>query len=223
MQWTVGLAAGKQGDQPLKHIDHALKGTNGNELVDAVAAVGAGGQVGAGQPAEGELRAVGAATDGDDVRLYASRLKGLLGGIDELRVVGDNLSHVAILLFDLNMYAVFAQVGIHKVGDAVQPVDLLGKLAGAVVANNIARGGVVHCARDALYVVEALVAGGVLGALGLGQHAVETREEIGGVHHTVFGVAGVNGIAVKSNRGFAGVEALPFQLADRAAVYGIGV
>ena len=221
--WAVGLAAGKQGDQLLKHIDHALKGTNGNELVDAVAAVGAGGQVGAGQPAEGELRAVGTATDGDDVRLYASRLKGLLGGIDELRVVGDNLRHVAILLLNLNMHAFLAQIGIHKVGDAVQPVDLLGKLAGAVVANNIARGGVVHCARDALYVVEALVAGGVLGALGLGQHAVETREEVGGVHHTVLGVAGVNGIAVKSNCGFAGVEALPFQLADRAAVYGIGV
>ena len=79
--WTVGLAAGKQGDQLLKHIDHALKGANGNELVDAVAAIGTGGQVGAGQPAEGELRAVGAAADGDDVRLYAGRLKGLLGGI----------------------------------------------------------------------------------------------------------------------------------------------
>ena len=36
-------------------------------------------------------------------------------------------------------------------GDAVQPVDLLGKLADAVVANNIARGGVVHRARAVSY------------------------------------------------------------------------
>ena len=52
----------KAGDELLEHVGHLDERTDRDELVDAVVAIAAGGKVGAGQTAERQLSAVGAAS-----------------------------------------------------------------------------------------------------------------------------------------------------------------
>lgn len=51
------------GDELLEHVGHLDERTDRDEFVDAVIAIAAGGKVGAGQTAERQLRAVGAAAN----------------------------------------------------------------------------------------------------------------------------------------------------------------
>ena len=70
---------------------------------------------------------------------------------------------------------------------------------------------------------EALISFGVLGAHRRGQHRVEIAEEVGRVDHATLRIARMDGVSAECSGDLAGVEALPFQLTDRATVDGVGI
>ena len=92
-----------------------------------------------------------------------------------------------------------------------------------MIADDVACRGVVDRSRNALKVIEALVALGVLRTLHVGEQGVKVAEQIARVDHAALGVAGVDGLALKANGCLGSVKALPLQLADGAAVDRVGV
>lgn len=91
-----------------------------------------------------------------------------------------------------------------------------------MVAHDVAGARALAGGGDAKQVDEALVALGVLGAHRGGQHGMEGAEQVRGVHHAVLRVTGVDGVSLERDGDLAGVEALPFELADGPAVDGVG-
>ena len=77
----------KAGDELLQDVGHLDERTDRDELVDAVVAIAAGGKVGAGQTAERQLGAVGAATNWQHLGLNAAGKVGFLGNINKLGIV----------------------------------------------------------------------------------------------------------------------------------------
>ena len=188
-----------------------------------MAAIAAGAQVGAGEPAKAQLGAVGAAADRQLARLDAGGKVRLFGKLDQLRILAHDLGHVAVLLFDLNAHTLLAELPVHKGGRGFHQVELGLELVGAVVAHDVARRGVVDRRRDADVVDKSLVALGVLRARVGGQHVVELHEQVRRVDHAALGVAGVDRVALKAHGHVSGVKALPLELADGAAVDRVGV
>ena len=92
-----------------------------------------------------------------------------------------------------------------------------------MVADDIARCGVIDGRRYTLKVIKALVAFRILRALHVGEQRVEVTEQIACVDHTALSVARVDGLALKADGRLGGVKALPLQLADGAAVDRVGV
>ena len=188
-----------------------------------MAGVPAGAQVRAGEAAERELRAIGAAADGQHARLDAQVLVGLDGRLHELRILAHDLGHVAVLLLDRHLDALALEPRVQELGRMLHQVELCLEALGVVVAHDVAHRGVRDGARDALQVDKAVVAVGVLGAHVRRQHPVEVGRDVQRVDHAVLGGAGVDRVALDAHGHVGRVEALPLQLADSAAVYGVGV
>ena len=79
------------GDELLQDVGHLDERTDRDKLVDAVVAIAAGGKVGAGQTAERQLRAVGAAANRQHLGLNAAGKVGFLGNINKLGIVTNDL------------------------------------------------------------------------------------------------------------------------------------
>ena len=166
---------------------------------------------------------VGASADGQYARLHAAGRERFLGHVDQLRVIADDLGHVAVLALDLHLHALAIELVVHKGCGTIELRELLLKGLGVVIAHDVARRGVRDGARDALQMEESLVALGVLGLLAGREQGMEAVEELAGVHHTALGITGMDGAAGKAHGGLGGVEAFPFELADGTAVHGVRV
>ena len=186
-------------------------------------AIAAGGKVGAGQTAERQLRAVGAAANRQHLGLNAAGKVGFLGNINKLGIVTNDLGHISILLLNLDRHTLLTQTLVEHRGGGINKVEFLLELGGVMVADDIARCGVIDGRRYTLKVIKALVAFRILRALHVGEQRVEVAEQIACVDHTTLSVAGVDGLALKADGRLGGVKALPLQLADGAAVDRVGV
>ena len=198
------------------------KAAHGNELAHRVGVVAAGGDVGAGQAAEGQLRAVGAAAGRDEHGLDAHLAVGLHGIVNEQLVSGTELlGHVAVLLAHLDGDRALAVAGVLEGGDAAQRGLALVEVGGVKVAQDVAELDLVRGAGDVRGVVVALAALGVLRALGGRDHLLELGGQSDGVDHNVLGAAGVDHHALEGDRGLARAEALVVELAQGLAVHGV--
>ena len=159
----------KAGDELLEHVGHLDERADRDKLVDAVVTVAACREVGAGQAAERQLCAVGAAANRQYLGLNAAGKVGFLGNINKLGIVTNDLGHISILLLNLDRYALLAQSLVEQCGGGIHQLEFLLELGGIVITDDIARRGMVDRCRDALKVIEALVALGVFRALLVGR------------------------------------------------------
>ena len=155
--------------------------------------------------------------------LNAAGKVGFLGNINKLGIVTNDFGHISILLLNLDRYALLTQTLVEHRGGGINKVEFLLELGGVMVADDIARRGVIDGRRYTLKVIKALVAFRILRALHVGEQRVEVAEQIACVDHTALGVARVDGLALKADGRLGGVKALPLQLADGAAVDRVGV
>lgn len=124
---------------------------------------------------------------------------------------------------NLNADGILAIALVQERGDILQDLLAVGKNLSVVVANDIAELDFGRGALDGDWVVEALVALGVLGALKGGNHLLELGSHGDCVDHDVLGAAGVNHDALEVDVGVGGVEALVVELTKGLAVDGIAV
>ena len=185
--------------------------------------VSAGSNVRARQAAERELSAIGTTTSSNRLRLNANLTICLKCIINQELVAVELLGHVAILLVNLNADGILAIALVQERGDILQDLLTVGKNLGVVVADDVAELDLGRGALDGDWVVEALVALGVLRALEGGDHLLELGSHGDCVDHDVLGTAGVNHDTLEVDVGVSCVEALVVELAEGLAVNGIAV
>ena len=114
-------------------------------LEGAVEAVAACAEVGTGQAHVGQACAVGAASDGADVRLYADALHGLAGVFYQVEAGLDLFLHVAILLADGQGNGALAILFVDRLFNVTERGLASFKQAEIVVADDIVqtRGGAI--------------------------------------------------------------------------------
>ena len=185
--------------------------------------ISAGSNVGAWQAAEGELSAIGAATSSNRHRLNANLTICLKRIINQELVALELLGHIAILLVNLNTDGILAIALVQERGDILQDLLAVGKDLGVVIADDVAELDFGRGALDGDWVVEALVALGVLRTLEGRDHLLELGSHGDCVDHDVLGAAGVNHDTLEVDVGVGSVEALVVELAESLAVDGIAV
>ena len=185
--------------------------------------VSAGSNVRARQAAERELSAIGTTTSSNRLRLNANLTICLKCIINQELVAVELLGHVAILLVNLNADGILAIALVQERGDILQDLLAVGKNLGVVVADDVAELDLGRGTLDGDWVVEALVALGVLRALEGGDHLLELGSHGDCVDHDVLGTAGVNHDTLEVDVGVSCVEALVVELAEGLAVNGIAV
>ena len=219
----VLAASGELGDELLQKVNGDLKAWYRDKLAHGVSIVSAGSNVRARQAAERELSAVGATTSGNWLRLNTNLTICLKCIINQELVAVELLGHIAILLVNLNTDGILAIALVQERGDILQDLLAVGKNLGVVVADDVAELDLGRGTLDGDWVVEALVALGVLRALEGGDHLLELGSHGDGVDHDVLGAAGVNHDALEVDVGVGGVEALVVELAESLAVDGVAV
>ena len=218
------LAAGsKLGDELLQKVNGDLKAWHGDKLTHGVGVISAGSNVGAWQSAEGELGTIGTATSGNWLRLNTNLTICLKRIINQELVAVELLGHVAILLVNLNADGILTIALVQERGDILQDLLAVGKNLGVVVTDDVAELDLGRGTLDGDWVVEALVALGVLGALEGGDHLLELGSHGNCVYHDVLGAAGVHHDALEVDVGVGGVKALVVELAKSLAVDGVAV
>lgn len=218
------LAAGsKLGDELLQKVNGNFKAWHGDKLTHGVGVISAGSNVGAWQSAEGELGTIGTATSGNWLRLNTNLTICLKRIINQELVAVELLGHVAILLVNLNADGILAIALVQERGDILQDLLAVGKNLGVVVADDVAELDLGRGALDGDWVVEALVALGVLRALEGGDHLLELGSHGNCVDHDVLGATRVNHDALEVDVGVGGVEALVVELSEGLAVDGVAV
>ena len=185
--------------------------------------VSAGSNVRARQAAERELSTVGTTTSSNRLRLNANLTICLKCIINQELVAVELLGHVAILLVNLNTNGILAIALVQERGDILQELLTIGKNLGIVVADDVAELDLGRRAFDGDWMVEALVALGVLRALESGNHLLELGSHGDGVDHDILGAAGVNHDALEVDIGVSCVEALVVELAESLSVDGVAV
>ncbi len=216
-------ASSELGDELLQKVNGDLKAWNRDKLAHGVSVVSAGSNVRAGQAAERELSAIGTATSSNRLRLNANLAICLKRIINQELVAVELLGHVAILLVNLNADGILAIALVQERGNILQDLLAVGKNLSVVVADDVAELDLGRGALDGDWVVEALVALGVLGTLEGGDHLLELGSHGDCVDHDVLGAAGVNHDALEVDVGVSCVEALVVELTESLAVDGIAV
>ena len=185
--------------------------------------ISAGSNVGAWQSAEGELGTIGTATSGNWLRLNTNLTICLKRIINQELVAVELLGHVAILLVNLNADGILAIALVQERGDILQDLLAVGKNLGVVVTDDVAELDLGRGTLDGDWVVEALVALGVLRTLEGRDHLLELGSHGDCVDHDVLGAAGVNHDTLEVDVGVSCVEALVVELTESLAVDGIAV
>ena len=124
---------------------------------------------------------------------------------------------------NLNTDGILAIALVQERGDILQDLLAVGKNLGVVVADDVAELDLGRGTLDGDWVVEALVALGVLRTLEGRDHLLELGSHGNCVDHDVLGATGVNHDALEVDVSVGGVEALVVELAESLAVDGIAV
>ena len=185
--------------------------------------VSAGSNVRARQAAERELSTVGTTTSSNRLRLNANLAVCLKCIINQELVAVELLGHVAVLLVNFYTNGILAIALVQERSDILQDLLTVGKNLGVVVADDVAELDLGRGALDGNWVIEALVALGVLRTLEGGDHLLELGSHGDGVDHDVLGAAGVNHDTLEVDVGVSCVEALVVELAEGLAVDGVAV
>ena len=220
---TALAAGGKLGDEFLQKVNSDLKAWHGNKLAHGVGVISTGSNVGAWQAAERELGTIGTATSSNWLRLNTNLTVCLKRIINQELVAVELLGHIAILLVNLNTDGILAIALVQERGDILQDLLAIGKDLGVVVADDVAKLDLGRGTLDGDWVVEALVALGVLRTLKGRDHLLELGSHGDCVDHDVLGATGVHHDALEVDVGVGGVEALVVELAESLAVDGIAV
>ena len=216
-------ASGELGNELLQKVNGDLKTWYRDKLAHGVSVVSAGSNVRARQAAERELSAVGTTTSSNGLRLNANLAICLKCIINQELVAVELLGHVAILLVNFNADGILAIALIQERGDILQDLLAVVKNLGIVVADDVAELDLGRGALDGDWVIEALVALGVLRALEGGDHLLELGSHGDCVDHDVLGAARVNHDALEVDVGVSCVEALVVELSEGLAVDGVAV
>ena len=216
-------ASGELGDELLQKVNGDLEAWYGDKFAHGVSVVSAGSNVRTWQTAESELSAVGAAASSNRLRLNANLTICLKRVINEELVALELLGHVAILLVNLNTNGILAIALVQERSDILQDLLAVGKDLGVMIADDVAELDLGRGALDGDWVVEALIALGVLRTLEGRDHLLELGSHGDGIDHDVLGAAGVNHDALEVDVGVSCVEALVVELAEGLAVDGIAV
>lgn len=207
------------GFQDFHDLFHVLEH---DELVLAVGVFAAGAQVRAGQAHEGEPRAVGAAADRDDLRLHAVSQHGGLRRLDDLHVRQNLFLHVVVHVRELHGDERAAVLAVQKLCGKAEIFLAVFEKRLVVVADDVVERRVLDLALHADEMRKALVALGVFRHLVLRQEGGELHRDGHRVNHLVFGAAGVDAEALDRDVRRGAVEVLVFELAEVAAVHGVG-
>ena len=180
------------------------------------------GQVGAGQPSEGERRAVGSATEGLADRSQPDVRDGSLKICHQLRIVLQDLFHIPVLFCDLDGHGL-RSVLLIECSDTIKQVGFpllkyisvkipndqihLRLLAGCIAADNM---------------VEALFFFCKLGLFMWRQHLHKSGCDVRRVDHDSFGGTGVHAASPDPEQGAGRVEGLVLVPAQMVAVQRIG-
>ena len=216
-------ASGELGDELLQKVNSDLKAWHRDKLAHGVSVVSAGSNVRAKQAAERELSAVGTTTSSNRLRLNANLTICLKRIINQELVAVELLGHVAILLVNFNTDGILAIAPVQERSDILQDLLTIGKNLGVVVADDVAELDLGRGALDGDWVVEALVALGVLRALEGRDHLLELGSHGDCVDHDVLGAAGVHHDALEVDVGVSCVEALVVELSESLAINGVAV
>ena len=216
-------ASGELGDELLQKVNGDLEAWHRYKLAHGVSVVSAGSNIRARQAAERELSAVGTTTSSNRLRLNANLAVCLKCIINQELVAVELLGHVAIFLVNFNADGILAIALVQERGDILQDLLAIGKNLGVVVADDVAELDLGRGALDGDWVVEALVALGVLRALEGGDHLLELGSHGDCVDHDVLGAAGVDHDALEVDVGVSCVEALVVELSEGLAVNGVAV
>ena len=216
-------ASGELGDELLQKVNSDFKAWHRNKLAHGVSVVSAGSNVRARQAAERELSTVGTTTSSNRLRLNANLAICLKCIINQELVAVELLGHVAILLMNLNADGILAIALVQERSDILQDLLTIGKNLGVVVADDVAELDLGRGTLDGDWVVEALVALGVLRTLEGRDHLLELGSHGNCVDHDVLGATRVNHDALEVDVGVGGVEALVVELSEGLAVDGVAV
>ena len=221
---AIRLAAGSElSDKLLQKVNSDFKAWHGHKLAYGMSVVSAGSNVRAWQTAESELSAVGTAASSNRLRLNANLTICLKRVINEELVALELLGHVAILLMNLNTDGILAITLVQERSDILQDLLAISKNLSVVIADDVAKLDLGRGALDGDWVIEALVALGVLRALEGGDHLLELGSHGNCVDHDVLGAAGVNHDTLEVDVGVSCVEALVVELAESLAIDGVAV
>ena len=124
---------------------------------------------------------------------------------------------------NLNTDGILAIALVQERGDILQDLLAIGKDLGVVVADDIAKLDLGRGTLDGDWVVEALVALGVLRTLEGWDHLLELGSHGNCVDHDVLGATGVHHDALEVDVSVGGVEAFVVELAESLAVDGVAV
>ena len=216
-------ASGELGDELLQKVNGDLKAWYRNKLAHGVSVVSAGSNVRARQAAECKLSAVGTTTSSNRLRLNANLAICLKCIINQELVAVELLGHVAVLLVNFYTNGILAIALVQERSDILQDLLAVGKDLGVVVADDVAELDLGRGTLDGDWVVEALVALGVLRTLEGRDHLLELGCHGDCVDHDVLSAARVNHDALEVDVGVGGVEALVVELAESLAVDGVSV
>ena len=220
---TALAASGELSDEFLQKVNSDFQAWHGDKLTHGVGVISAGSNVRTWQSAEGELGTIGTATSGNWLRLNANLTICLKRIINQELVAVELLGHVAILLVNLNTDGILAIALVQERGDILQDLLAVGKNLSVVVADDVAELDLGRGTLDGDWVVEALVALGVLRALKGRDHLLELGCHGDCVDHDVLSAAGVNHDTLEVDVGVSCVEALVVELTESLAVDGIAV
>lgn len=216
-------ASGELGDELLQKVNGDLKAWYRNKLAHGVSVVSAGSNVRARQAAECKLSAVGTTTSSNRLRLNANLAICLKCIINQELVAVELLGHVAVLLVNFYTNGILAIALVQERSDILQDLLAVSKNLSVVIADDVAELDLGRGALDGDWVVEALVALGVLRALEGGDHLLELGSHGNCVDHDVLGAAGMDHDTLEVDVGVGGVEALVVELAESLAVDGVSV
>ena len=217
----VGLTPDlSQTDDDFGGFEHVL---NADPFVSRVVVLLAGEDIGGGQSVEGELGAVGAASDGHFSDLKAGFADGALGVGGDVGELVEDGTHVSVL--DLVFVGEGgAGMGVDGgLGEAEEEVFFLGEFVGVKIAQNELDGGGIDAGFDVNGVDEAFAIAGRFGGKGIFGEAIdELRDELDGVDHLAVGVPGMRVDAFEGERHGVGAEGFGVEHSARGGVHGIG-
>ena len=150
-------------------------------------------------------------------------LHGLQSGVDYVHMRPDHLFHVVVAVFHGQFDAAITVFLIQKGGNLLKSRLAPLEFCPVVVTDDVFQHGAFLIAAHFTQMGKAFVALGTVGPLMDRQQGIEFHGDKLGVDHTVFRITRVDVPPMESDNGGGGIEVFVLQLAQGAAVDGVGV